>query len=95
MPMANIHSVFRCLLLFISVFRCFGVFRYFYEPPNLGGTFRLGKNPTSLTLIKVHCVESEIILFSYFYIERAYHCMCTSTGLSLRLYCGLCSEAKH
>ena len=31
MPMANIHSVFRLLLLVISVFRCFGVFWYFYE----------------------------------------------------------------
>ena len=37
----------------------------FTVTPNLGGTFRLGKNPTSLTLIKDHCVESEIILFSY------------------------------
>ena len=39
----------------------------FTVTPNLGGTFRLGKNPTSLTLIKDHCVESEIILFSSFY----------------------------
>ena len=30
----------------------------FTVTPNLGGTFRLGKNPTSLTLIKDHCVES-------------------------------------
>ena len=44
--------------------------------PNLGGTFRLGKNPTSLTLIKDHCFESEIILFSYFNIERAYITAC-------------------
>ena len=27
--------------------------------------------------------------------KSCYHCMCTRTGLSLRLYCGLCSEAKH
>ena len=44
--------------------------------PNLGGTFRLGKNPTSLTLIKDHYVESEIILFSFVYIERAYITAC-------------------
>ena len=44
--------------------------------PNLGGPFCLGTNPTSLTLIKDHCVESEIILFSYFYIERAYITAC-------------------
>ena len=48
----------------------------FTVTPNLGGTFRLGKNPTSLTLIKDQCVESEIILFSYFYIERAYVTAC-------------------
>ena len=48
----------------------------FTVTPNLGGTFRLGKNPTSLTLIKDHCVKSEIILFSYFYIERAYATAC-------------------
>ena len=45
----------------------------FTVTPNLGG---LGKNPTSLTLIKNHCVESEIILFSYFYFERAYITAC-------------------
>ena len=38
----------------------------FTVTPNLGGTFRLGKNPTSLTLIKGHCVEYEIILFSFY-----------------------------
>ena len=31
MPMINIHSVFWCLLLIISGFRCFAVLRYFYE----------------------------------------------------------------
>ena len=30
----------------------------FTVTPNLGRTFRLGKNPTSLTLIRDHCVES-------------------------------------
>ena len=35
----------------------------FTVTPNLGGTFRLGKNPTSLTLIKDNFIESEIILF--------------------------------
>ena len=44
----------------------------FTVTPNLGRTFRLGKNPTSLTLIKDHRVESEIILFSSFYFDRAY-----------------------
>ena len=42
------------MLLFLALFTV---------TTNLGGTFRLGKNPTSLTLIKDHCVESEIILF--------------------------------
>ena len=31
MRMTNIHSVFRCLLLIISGFRCFGELCYFYE----------------------------------------------------------------
>ena len=44
--------------------------------PNLGGTFRLGKNPTSLTLIKDHFVESEIILFSFVYVEKIYITAC-------------------
>ena len=48
----------------------------FTVTPNLGGTFRLGKNPTSLTKIKDNCIESEIILFSTFYIERAYITAC-------------------
>ena len=48
----------------------------FTVTPNFEGTFCLGKNPTSLTLIKDHCVESEIILFSSFYIERAYITAC-------------------
>ena len=48
----------------------------FTVTPNLGGTFHLGKNPTSLTLIKDHCVESKIYLFSYFYFERAYIIAC-------------------
>ena len=48
----------------------------FTVTPKLGGTFRLGKIPTSLTLIKDHYVESEIIIFSYFYIERAYITTC-------------------
>ena len=37
----------------------------FTVTPNLGGTFRLGKNPTSLTLIKDHCVESEFCFLIY------------------------------
>ena len=46
MIMANIHSVFRCLLLIISVSRCFGVFRYFYEPlGSFPNTTRLGTMP--------------------------------------------------
>ena len=48
----------------------------FIVTPNLEGTFRMGKNPTSLTLIKDHFVESDIILFSCFYIERAYITAC-------------------
>ena len=44
----------------------------FTVTPNLGRNFRLGKNPTSLTLIKDHCVESYFVLFSSFYFERAY-----------------------
>ena len=35
----------------------------FTVTPNLGRTFRLGKNPTSLTLIKDHCVESYFFWF--------------------------------
>ena len=64
--------------------------------PNLEGTFHLGKIPISLYLIKDHCVESYFFLFSYFYIEKSTcHCMCTSTGLCMRFYSGLHSEAKH
>ena len=48
----------------------------FTVTPNLGGTFCLGKIPTSLTLIKDHCVESEIILFSFVNIESAYITAC-------------------
>ena len=48
----------------------------FTVTPNFGGTFRLEKNPTSLTLIKDNCVESEIILFSFVYIESAYIIAC-------------------
>ena len=33
--------------------------------PNLGRAFRLGKNPTSLTLIKDHCVESSFFCFLF------------------------------
>ena len=32
----------------------------FTVTPNLGWTFRLGKNPTSLTLINDHYVESKL-----------------------------------
>ena len=35
----------------------------FTVTPNLGKGFRLGKNPTALTLIKNHCVESYFFCF--------------------------------
>ena len=35
----------------------------FTVTPNLGRSFRLGKNPTSLTLITDHCVESNLFWF--------------------------------
>ena len=54
----------------------FLILALFTVTPNLEGTFRLGKNPTSLSLIKDHCVESYFFLFSYFYIERAYVTAC-------------------
>ena len=48
----------------------------FTVTPNLEGSFHLGKNPTSLSLIKDYFVESEHVLFSYIYIERAYVTAC-------------------
>ena len=54
----------------------FLILALFTVTPNLGGTFCLGKNPTSLNWIKDHCVESSIFLFSYFYFERAYVTAC-------------------
>ena len=35
----------------------------FTVTPNLEGTFRLGKNSTTLCLIKDHCVESNFFCF--------------------------------
>ena len=60
---------------------------FFTVMPNLEGTFRLGKNPTSLRLIKDHCVESYFFfVFLFLHCKSICHCMCTSTGLSLRFY---------
>ena len=53
----------------------FFILALFSVTPNLEGTFRLGKNPTSLSLIKDHCVES-YFFFTSFYIERAYVTAC-------------------
>ena len=49
----------------------FLILSLFTVTPNLEGTFRLEKNPTSLTLIKDPSVESYLFLFPNFYIERA------------------------
>ena len=49
----------------------FLILSLFTVTPNLEGTFRLGKNPTSLTLIKDSSVQSYLFLFPNFYIERA------------------------
>ena len=53
----------------------FLILALFTVTPNLEGTFRIGKNPTSLSLIEDHCVESYFFLFLVFYIERTYRPM--------------------
>ena len=41
----------------------FSILALFTVTPNLEGTFRLGKNPSSLSLIKDHCVKSYFFCF--------------------------------
>ena len=41
----------------------FLILALFTVTPNVEGTFRLGKNPTSLSLIQDHCVESFFFFF--------------------------------